>query len=98
MRVHGRKFRAVAKCCLDCCRQFSGINGFGYVAIHSGGQATFAVALHGVRGDGNDRDMCACGQFFFADEGRSLQTVHPRHLYVHQNHIKLAGLILFPKL
>jgi hypothetical protein len=96
--LHGGKFRAVAKGHLDCFHQFSGINGLGYISIRSGGEAAFAVALDGVRGEGNDRSVRARGQFLFADERRSLQTIHLWHLHVHQNHIKLVRPILFPAL
>jgi len=82
---------------LNCFREFAGINGFGDIAVHSGGQAAFAVSLHGVSGNSNDGNVRAGSQFPFADASGSLQAVHFRHLDVHQDDVEVVESIFFPE-
>src|SRR5258708_824722 len=63
-----------------------------YITGHAGFETPFAVAVHGVRGHGDN------GQRFPAlvaayDPSR-LQPVEHRHLYVHEDEIELAALQL----
>ena len=37
------------------------INGFRHIVVHPGGQAFIPIALHGVRGHGNDRHLWIAG-------------------------------------
>ncbi len=71
----------------------------GDIAVHPGGQAPLTVALHGIGGHGDNRQMAA-GRFFpLANRRRRLEAVHLRHLNVHQHQIErrvLQRLHRFP--
>jgi hypothetical protein len=69
--------------------QLSRSNRLGDVVIHPRGQAALAVALHGMGGHSDNRQALACVSFSDPDGGGRLESVHFRHLYVHQHHIKV---------
>ena len=57
----------------------------------AGGQAPFAVSLHGPGGHGHYRHVPPGFAFQLADFGRGFQTVHLGHLHVHQNDVEFLG-------
>ncbi len=70
--------------------EFLGADRLGEVVVHTGGDARLAVALHGVGGHGDDPDRlgAALGRDRpGADAAGGLQTVHLRHLHVHQHEV-----------
>ncbi len=72
--------------------QFAGADGFADVTVHAGLQTAFAVALHGVSGHGKDRRVSAGRRLTLADGRRRLETVHVRHLHVHEHQVE--GIVL----
>jgi hypothetical protein len=76
---------------LDYLDKFLSPNGFRDVAVHSGRQALFLIALHGAGRHGDNRQMVA-GRFFpFANGDRSFQPTHLRHLHVHEDEVKILA-------
>ena len=80
---------------------FCGFNGlekssrverFCEIAVHSGCEASFAVAAHGVSRHGHDGQVRARGDFFLADQLSRLDSTHFRHLHVHQHEIEFVLL------
>ena len=69
-----------------------GVDRLGDIGVHTGSKATVLVALHGVRGHGDDWNMvqgASSGRAFAAaDFGGGLEAVHIRHLYVHQDEVE----------
>ena len=39
----------------DGLEELIGLNGFGNVGVHSGGEPSFSITFHGMGGHGNDR-------------------------------------------
>jgi len=58
------------------------------VIVHPGRQAALAVAGHGVRGHRYDRSLAAADDFRLADVAGGFETVHLRHLHVHQDQVE----------
>ena len=58
-------------------------DGFGEVVVAAGRQAFFAVADHGMGGQGHDRPLPAV----LAEPPRGFVAVHSRHLDVHENQV-----------
>ena len=69
--------------------QTAELNRLGKIAVHSGGETAFLVALHGMRGQRNDPLAPARGPFPFPDRGGRLETVHFGHLHVHQHKVEV---------
>src|SRR5947209_13177399 len=63
------------------------IEGFSNVFVHPGGQAPFPISLHGVRSQRNDRGVAA-PLFCFANSRSCRETIHSRHLNIHENDVK----------
>jgi hypothetical protein len=63
--------------------QFRRLEWFGDVAVHARLQATLAIALHGVGGHGDYRNVFAGVLLPCANGGRGFQPVHFRHLHIH---------------
>src|ERR1019366_6765799 len=63
---------------------------FGEVAIHAGVHAALVVALHGVRGHGDDGLVPAGAALTLADRGGGFEAVHLGHLYVHQHQMSIS--------
>ena len=57
----------------------------GQIVIHTGGQARFAISLHGIGGHCNDRCVIVGVDLGRADQPGSLEPVQFRHLAVHQD-------------
>jgi hypothetical protein len=58
------------------------------VVVHPRGQAPLGVALQGVRGHREDRDVAPRRPLPRADGGGRLEAVQLRHLHVHQDEIE----------
>lgn len=69
--------------------QLTDADWFADVVVHAGSQTTVAIALKGLRGDGNDGD--AWTLLTGADPSRGFEAVHFRHLAVHQDQIIARG-------
>src|SRR6266404_5798803 len=65
-------------------------DGFGYVLVHAGFEASFAIAVHGVRGHGNDGSVSSAHLLLVADTPGGLETIHFGHMHIHDDQIKLA--------
>ena len=58
----------------------------GEIVVHPCGQTPVAIALHGVGGQGDDRDACRLLlPFPFADGGCGGEAIHDGHLAVHEH-------------
>src|SRR5580704_8755029 len=62
------------------------------VVVHPRSQTALPVALHGARRHSDDRQALAGVSFSGPDDGSSLESVHLRHLYVHQHHIEVLSI------
>src|SRR6056297_3348705 len=81
-----------AQSTINLSNQLSGVDRFGNVSIHATGQALFAVAVHGMGGEGDNRSPAISRLFFRrAQLAGSLITIHFGHLDVHQDQIKILG-------
>ncbi len=80
------------RCCLgleygiNFAEELAGIDGLGDVAVHSGGDAFFAVSGNCFSGEGDDRHSRRPrrGGFPFANEAAGFEAVHVGHLAVHE--------------
>ncbi|MNC44661.1 hypothetical protein D3C75_935780 [compost metagenome] len=63
------------------------IHGFGHMIDHARLGAALTVLDHGMGGHGNDRDVCVAGRG--TNTPGRLETIHLRHLYVHQHRVVL---------
>ena len=59
---------------------------FGEVIVHPRGQASRAIARHGVRGERHDHEMRPTRHR--AQDPRRLETIHLRHLDIHEQQIE----------
>ena len=57
------------------------------VAVHAGSQIPFAVTLHRVSRQGDDRGATSRCSFFLSDSIGCLNSAHFRHLDIHQDQI-----------
>jgi hypothetical protein len=57
--------------------------GLGQVVVHAGGEASFAVAVHRQRGDGDD-DAGVAAALTRANRCRGREAVHAGHVAIHQ--------------
>src|SRR5271169_2553486 len=73
---------------LDLRQQFRTLNRLGDVTIHAGGEATLAIAADGVGGHGDYGKVTPGSSLAPADDGRSLEAIHDRHLHVHQGQVE----------
>jgi len=64
----------------------------GHIIIHSGQEASFAVALHCVSRHCNDRNASAAAGFAGADGAGGFIAVHLGHLHVHQHQVELLPI------
>ena len=64
------------------------IDRLGQVAVHSGRQAAFAIAAHGVRRHRDDADVPPALALQQPDGGGCFEAVHVRHLDVHEHEIE----------
>lgn len=67
-----------------------GVDGFGDVIIHAGGDAAVAFFCGGVGGHGDDGERVEA--FFRADFGSGLVAVHLGHLEVHEDEVEGVGV------
>ena len=78
--------RGARRChALDRCDELVDIDRLREVTIHARVQATFAVALHGVRGQRDDRQARPISAFAIADRLGRLEAAHLRHLEIHEH-------------
>ena len=63
-------------------------NRFGDVVVHSGSEASLAVAGHGVGGHRDDRDVPARAFFLLPDERGGFKTIHLGHLHIHEDQVE----------
>ncbi|MNP55815.1 hypothetical protein D3C76_1504860 [compost metagenome] len=64
------------------------IHGFGHMIDHARLGAALTVLDHGMGGHGNDRDVCVAG--LGTNTPGRLDTIHLRHLHVHQHRVVLC--------
>src|SRR5207248_10160545 len=79
--------------------QVRGINRLGNVVVSSGGKTTSTLADHRVGGHGDNRNVLRARPLLFTNGCGRFETVHLRHLHVHENKIKwlfLPGGQRFP--
>ena len=69
-------------------RRGPGADRLGDVAVEAGGQAALAVPLHGVGGQGDDREVRPRAPLGLPDRGGRLEAVHLGHLHVHQDQVE----------
>lgn len=62
----------------------------GQIIVHAGGETAGAIAVHRIRGQGDDGDMVAasCVTLLLPDGGGGGEAVHVRRLAIHQNKIE----------
>src|SRR6478735_8024050 len=60
----------------------------GQIIVHSGGQTSFAITLHGMGRHRDDGYMLPGLLFALADRAAGLETVHFWHLYIHQYEVE----------
>jgi len=70
---------------LDFCEQAGEVDGFGVVVVAAGGEGFFAVACHGVCGEGDHGDFAELWVGF--DSARGFPTVDLREAHVHEDKI-----------
>ena len=73
-------------------QEFRAADGFAHVAVHTGGQAAFAIALHGVGGERKDGRGPRFTNFRQANCGGGLEARHARHLDIHEDDVEGAGV------
>src|SRR5664279_828475 len=69
--------------------EFGGAQRFRQVVIHPCFQASLSVALHCVGRERDNPDAVAAVSFSLPYRPRGLQSVHFRHLHVHQNDVEV---------
>ena len=67
------------------------IDGLGQIIVHARRQTGVAIALHGIGGHGDDHHI-ALARRQAADNAGGGQSVHARHLHVHEDQIVVAAL------
>lgn len=70
--------------------EFADVDGFADVAVHACIEALFAIALHGVGSEGDDRDAASGAVFALAEDAGGGEAVHFGHLDIHQHEVKVA--------
>src|SRR6476620_7563599 len=60
----------------------------GQIIVHSGGQTSFAITLHGMGRHRDDGYMLSCLLFALANRAGGLETIHFWHLYIHQHDVE----------
>jgi hypothetical protein len=73
---------------LDGSVELLGADGLGEVAVHAGGEAALAIALHGVGRHGDDGHMFARLPLALSQQPRGGEAVQLRHLHVHQHEVE----------
>src|ERR1700682_2161551 len=81
----GSAFRAVAaaEVLSNNARKGVDVDRFRHVAVATRGECLLVVPFHGIRGDGNDDDVAACG--IGLEEPRQFKAIHPGKLDVQQD-------------
>ena len=79
---------AVCQHGFDCLEKLVSVDGFSDVAVHATFEKPLPVAHHRVRGHGDDRNVCAGSSFPPPNRRGGFQSVHQRHLDVHQNQVE----------
>ena len=79
-------------------KQLGGMDRLRDIGIHAHRQAFLFVALHCMRGHGDDRGARAARRLHVADRRRGLEAAHFGHLDVHQNNIEGLGMIALDRL
>lgn len=75
---------------LDLCEEAGEVEGFGLVVAATRGETFFADSGIGVCREADDRDVCGGGVGFEGSGG--LESVHDRHVDVHENERRLFYL------
>src|SRR2546425_7043967 len=70
--------------------EFARADGFRQIAIHASSQALLAIAFHGMSGQ-SDHGQARPGAFFrFPNRCGGFESVHFRHLHIHEHQIEAA--------
>ena len=73
--------------------QFGLVDRLGEIVVHACSDAGLAITLHGIRRHGDDWGAREIAFFLHgADRQRGCETVHHRHLHVHQHNVKTCAL------
>src|SRR5579872_1974303 len=75
---------------LDCIEQLAPVDGLLDIAIHPGRQTSLPIAGHGACRHGDDPHVAAQAHFEFPNAPGGFETVHLRHLEIHQDHVDPA--------
>ena len=67
----------------DLTSQFNHIDGLSEIAVHAGRQAEFPVAVHRIRGHGDNGRTAVAVTFLNADRHGGFEPVHLGHLHIH---------------
>src|SRR3989442_8903107 len=65
-------------------------DGFRQIAIHASSQALLAITFHGMSGQSDDRHVGVGPIFSFPNRRSGLESVHFRHLHIHEHQIETA--------
>jgi len=72
-------------------KELSRVHRFGKVLVGPRSQTRFAVAFHRVRRQRHNWHVDACRFFCLPNGCSGLQTIHLRHLHIHENEVEYAG-------
>ena len=62
------------------------------IAVHARGQTPLAIAVHRVRGHGDNADVLARGALAQANRDGRVEAAHDRHLQVHQHEVERLAI------
>lgn len=86
--VHESIWRVDAENVFDGSEQLSWSDWLGDVTVHPCLNAPFTIPLHGMGGQGDDREVSPCLLLLVPDSCRRLESIELRHLNIHQHEIK----------
>ena len=72
-------------------KQLGQADRLGEVTIEASGETALAVSLHGVRGHRDDGNAADVGGGLGADRRDRLESVHDRHVNIHQDNVEVFG-------
>src|SRR5207302_5621578 len=82
--LRGKAFKDIEK--------FLRADRFTEVRIHAAIEAPLPVTFHGIAGHGNDRNVMASDFFALTNDSRRLETIHLRHLDIHENDVESLSM------